>query len=147
MSAMRAQHTPVWTRVPTLQLLCVWMHVFQCMLCLHACMCAFTREQEWRRMRRRRGGRGGWSVCGGGGGGGGGCAGGVGGCTFKFCDICSLQLECVYFYTASHKQRARLAPLVNVPTRYDGRANEIFTGRQKEWGEERGQRERKREKW
>lgn len=29
--------------------------------------------------------------------------GGVG-CTFKFCDICSLQLECVYFYTASHKQ-------------------------------------------
>lgn len=59
-----------------------------------------------------------------------------GGCTFKFCDICSLQLECVYFYTASHKQRARLAPLVNVPARYDGRANEIFTGRQKEWGEE-----------
>lgn len=69
-----------------------------------------------------------------------------GGCTFKFCDICSLQLECVYFYTASHKQRARLAPLVNVPARYDSRANEIFTGRQKEWGEERGQRERKRRK-
>ncbi len=64
--------------------------------------------------------------------------------TFKFCDICSLQLECVYFYTASHKQRARLAPLVNVPARYDGKANEILTGRQKEWGEERGQRERKR---
>lgn len=35
----------------------------------------------------------------------------------KFCDICSLQLECVYFYTASHKQGARLAPLVNVPAR------------------------------
>ena len=47
-------------------------------------------------------------------------------CTFKFCDICSLQLECVYFYTASHKQRARLAPLVNVPARYDGEANEIL---------------------
>lgn len=67
-----------------------------------------------------------------------------GGCTFKFCDICSLQLECVYFYTASHKQRARLAPLVNVPTRYDSKANEIFTRRLKEWGEERGQRGRRR---
>lgn len=55
--------------------------------------------------------------------------------TFKFCDICSLQLECVYFYTASHKQRARLAPLVNVPARYDGKADEIFTGRQRERGE------------
>lgn len=64
--------------------------------------------------------------------------------TFKFCDICSLQLECVYFYTASHKQGARLAPLVNVPARYDGKANEIFTGRQKGWGEERGQRGGKR---
>ncbi|CAB1431382.1 unnamed protein product [Pleuronectes platessa] len=27
---------------------------------------------------------------------------------------------------ASHKQRARLAPLVNVPARYDGEANEIL---------------------
>jgi len=53
-------------------------------------------------------------------------------CTFKFCDICSLQLECVYFYTASHKQRARLAPLVNVPALYHGRANEILTGRKNE---------------
>lgn len=70
---------------------------------------------------------------------------GVGG-AFKFCDICSLQLECVYFYTASHKQRARLAPLVNVPARCDSKANEIFTGRQKRWGERRGQREGKREK-
>lgn len=67
------------------------------------------------------------------------------GCAFKFCDICSLQLECVYFYTARHKQGARLAPLVNVPAHYDGKANEIFTGRQIEWGEKRGQRERKRE--
>lgn len=57
-------------------------------------------------------------------------AGGVG--TFKFCDICSLQLECVYFYTASHKQGAQLAPLVNVPARHDSKANEILTGRQKE---------------
>lgn len=55
-----------------------------------------------------------------------------GGYAFKFCDICSLQLECVYFYTASHKQRVRLAPLVNVPAHNRGRANEIFTGRQKE---------------
>lgn len=67
------------------------------------------------------------------------------GCAFKFCDICSLQLECVYFYTASHKQRARLAPLVNVPARYNSNANEIFTIRRKDWGEKRGQRERKRE--
>lgn len=67
------------------------------------------------------------------------------GCAFKFCDICSLQLECVYFYTASHKQRARLAPLVNVPARYNSKANEIFTIRRKDWGEKRGQRERKRE--
>lgn len=52
--------------------------------------------------------------------------------TFKFCDICSLQLECVYFYTASHKQRAQLAPLVNVPAHYNSKANEILTGRQKE---------------
>lgn len=66
------------------------------------------------------------------------------GCAFKFCDICSLQLECVYFYTASHKQRARLAPLVNVPARYNGKANEIFTDGRKERGEKRGQRERKR---
>lgn len=51
---------------------------------------------------------------------------GGGGCTFKFCDICSLQLECVYFYTASHKPRARLALLVNV-TALDGAANEILT--------------------
>lgn len=28
------------------------------------------------------------------------------GCTLKFCDICSLQLECVYFYTASHKHNS-----------------------------------------
>lgn len=65
------------------------------------------------------------------------------GCAFKFCDICSLQLECVYFYTASHKQRARLAPLVNVPARHgEGEANEIFTGTQN-GGEKRVQRERK----
>lgn len=54
------------------------------------------------------------------------------GSTFKFCDICSLQQECVYFYTASHKQRARLAPLVNVPACYSGTANEILTAARKE---------------
>lgn len=76
---------------------------------------------------------------------GGGGGGGGWWWAFKFCDICSLQLECVYFYTASHKQRARLAPLVNVPA-YNSKANEIFTATQQEWGEKRGQRRRKRKK-
>lgn len=106
-------------------------------------MCAFTHEQKWRGggegevgeedeeclciWRRMSRGEAGWWA-------------------FKFCDICSLQLECVYFYTASHKQRAGLAPLVNVPA-YNSKANEIFTARQQEWGEKRGQRRRKGEKW
>lgn len=106
-------------------------------------MCAFTHEQKWRGgggeevgeedeeclciWRRMSRGEAGWWA-------------------FKFCDICSLQLECVYFYTASHKQRAGLAPLVNVPA-YNSKANEIFTARQQEWGEKRGQRRRKGGKW
>lgn len=64
---------------------------------------------------------------------------GGGAFTFKFCDICSLQLECVYFYTASHKQGAQLAPLVNVPALYNGKANEILTGKHTE---ERTKREK-----
>lgn len=109
---------------------------------VHAGMCAFTHEQKWRGggeeevgeedeeclciwRRMSRGVEGWWA--------------------FKFCDICSLQLECVYFYTASHKQRAGLAPLVNVPA-YNSKANEIFTARQQEWGEKRGQRRRKGKK-
>ncbi len=103
-----------------------------CCVCMHACvpLRVSKNEEEEEEERRVK------CVCV--------CGGGVEGCTFKFCDICSLQLECVYFYTASHKQRARLAPLVNVPTRYDSTANEIFTSRLKEWGEERGQRGRRK---
>lgn len=42
------------------------------------------------------------------------------------------------FIQRSHKQRARLAPLVNVPARYDGTANEIFSCRWREVGTKKG---------
>lgn len=100
---------------------------------VHAGMSAFTHEQKWRGRGEEEVGEEGEECL---------CIQRkmvVGGWAFKFCDICSLQLECVYFYTASHKQRARLAPLVNVPA-YNSKANEIFTARQQEWGEKWGQR-------